>query len=439
MPPMLFPIAAGELKPQIVRRNFIVNVLDGTLWVFGITFVSSTTILPVYLSHLTTSAVVIGMIPALELLGWAFPQIFTAPVFEGRPRMKPFVLSIGFIQRLPYLMIAALIWWSASLPPDQENIVLFLFLGLYTVFAFCGGIAAIPWQEMVSRLFPMRQRGRFYAAQRFFGGILGLAGAFTAGWLLLNVAYPYNFALCFLCAFVLMMMSWGVLTQTIETPQAHLPKPSQSARAYAHELKTLLHQDRAFVWYLIARGLGYLGWMATAFFAVYAVRAFDLEDAQAAVFSGLLLVSSIASNAVWGWMGDKYSQKLVLILSSAAYLAALALALVASTVYVYYAIFVLMGIASTGLMVSDLTLVVEFAPEAKRPTYMGLARGMWGPFIGLSPLLGGLLWAEFGYPVLIGVSLVLTLLGIVLVWQRVREPRHRENPGASPAMPETGK
>jgi MFS family permease len=442
MLPMIPVLTAPEPKPKIVRRNFFINVLDGTLWVFGITFVSSSTVLPVYLSHLTTSAVIIGIIPALELLGWMLPQIFTAPIFEGRARMKPYVLTIGFIQRLPYLMIAILIWWSGSLPPEANNLVLFLFLALYTLFAFCGGVAAIPWQEMVSRLFPMRQRGRFYAAQRFFGGILGLAGAFASGWLLFNVAYPYNFALSFLCAFVFMLISWIVLTQTVEAPQTHLTKPSQPARAYAGEYWALLKQDRAFVWYLIARGLGYLGWMATAFFAVYAVRAFDLQDAQAAVFSALLLVSSIASNAVWGWMGDKYSQKLVLILSSAAYLAALVLALFAATVYAYYAIFVLMGISSTGLMVSDLTLVVEFAPEAKRPTYMGLARGIWGPFIGLSPLLGGLLWAQLGYPVLIGVSLVLTFLGIVLVWQRVREPRHRQTvttPAVVMATDEVGK
>ncbi len=436
MPPMIPLATAPEPKPRVVRRNFLVNVLDGTLWIFGITFVSSSTVLPVYLSHLTTSAVIIGMIPALELLGWAFPQIFTAPIFEGRARMKPYVLFFGFIQRLPYLFIAALIWRSGSLPPEQDNLVLILFLALYALFAFCGGIVAIPWQEMISRLFPMRQRGRFYAAQRFFGGLLGLTGAFAAGWLLLNVPYPYNFALCFFCAFVLMLFSWAVLTRTIETPQTHLPKTMPSARAYAHELVAVLKQDRAFAWYLLARGLGYLGWMATAFFAVYAVRAFQLADAQAAVFSALLLVSSVASNVLWGWMGDKYSQKLVLILSSAAYLGALGMALLASTVLAYYAIFALMGIASTGLMVSDLTLVVEFAPEAKRPTYMGLARGVWGPFIGLAPLLGGLLWAEFGYPALIGASLGLTLLGIVLTWQRVREPRQKLN---APMLRETGK
>lgn len=428
MPPMLPAFTAPDPKPQVVRRNFFVNVLDGTLWVFGITFVSSSTILPVYLSHLTTSAVIIGMIPALELLGWALPQIFTAPIFEGRARMKPYVLSVGFVQRLPYLIIAALIWRSGSLAPDQDEVVLILFLALYTLFAFCGGIVAIPWQEMISRLFPMRQRGRFYAAQRFFGGLLGLAGAFAAGWLLLNVPYPYNFALCFLCAFVLMFFSWVVLTRTIETPQTHLTHAPQSARAYVKELLDVLRHDRAFAWYLLARGLGYLGWMATAFFAVYAVRAFNLADAQAAVFSALLLVSNAVSNVVWGWLGDKYSQKLVLILSSLAYLAALGLALVASTAFGYYAIFILMGAASAGLMVSDLTLVVEFAPEAKRPMYMGLARGMWGPFIGLSPLLGGLLWAELGYPALIGASLLLTLVGTVLTWQRVREPRQSAAP-----------
>jgi MFS family permease len=427
-------------KPKTLRHNFTVNVLDGTLWIFGITFVSSSTILPVYLSHLTANAIIIGMLPALELLGWAFPQIFTAPLFEGRSRMKPFVLTSGLIQRIPYLLIAILIWWAGSLPAEANDTVLFWFLFLYTVYAFCGGITAIPWQEMISRLFPLRQRGRFYAAQRFFGGIFGLAGAFAAGWLLLNVAYPYNFALCFVCAFVLMMGSWFVLAQTREPALPSARKTSRSARAYARELWTLLRADRAFVWYLIARALGYLGWMATAFFAVYAVRAFQLADAQAAVFGALLLVSSIGANVLWGWMGDKHSQKLVLILSSAAYAFALLLAAVAANVYFYYAVFFLMGVASTGLMVSDLTLVVEFAPEARRPTYMGLARGIWGPFIGLSPLLGGFLWATYGYPVLIWVSLFLTVVGTALVLRRVREPRARQNAGSQvAAVNELGK
>ena len=414
------------LKPQIVRRNFFVNVMDGTLWVFGITFVSSATILPVYLSHLTTSAIIIGLIPAIELLCWSFPQIFTAPIFEGRSRMKPLVLGLGLVQRILFLLIGILIWWSGGLPQEMNGTVLIGFLFFYAIFSLSGGVNAIPWQEMVSRLFPLRQRGRFYASQRFFGGILGLVGAFAAGWLLLNVPYPYNFALCFGCAFFLMMLSWFVLTFTVETPQTHLTKPRQSSSAYVNELWGLLKGDRAFVWYLIARALGYLGWMATAFFAVYAVRTFQLQDAQAAVFSAMLVLSSIGANALWGWMGDKYSQKLVLILSSAAYILALVIAAFAPVVYAYYVVFLLMGVASTGLMVSDLTLVVEFAPEAKRPTYMGLARGIWGPFIGVAPILGGIIWAEFGYDVLLWTSLVLTIVGTLVVMQRVREPRTRQ-------------
>jgi MFS family permease len=197
------------------------------------------------------------------------------------------------------------------------------------------------------------------------------------------------------------------------------------------ELTALLREDRAFVWYLIARALGYVGWMATAFFAVYAVRAFALQDAQAAVFSGMLLVSSILSNVLWGWMGDKYSQKLVLILSSASYALALLLAAVAQSVYVYYAVFFLMGVATTGLTVSDLTLVVEFAPDARRPTYMGLARGFWAPFIGLAPLLGGILWGEFGYPALIWTSFLLTAVGTILVMRLVSEPRARQKQTAA--------
>lgn len=422
-------------KPEILRHNLAVNVMDGMFWVFGVTFVSSSTILPVYLSHLTTSAIIIGMIPALELAGWAFPQIFTAPLFEGRPRMKGYVLFFGMVQRVTCLIIAILIWSFTDPNFGSSQTQLLLFLALYAAFAFCGGITAIPWQEMVSRLFSLRQRGRFYAAQRFFGGLLGLAGAFTAGWLLSNVAFPYNFAWCFFCAFAAMSLSWFILTFTHEPAQEQMKREARSPRAYASELWILLRQDRAFVWYLIARAVGYVGWMATAFFAVYAVKTFQLQDAQAAIFNGLLVFSGIGANIVWGWLGDKYSQKLVLILSSSAYVLALVLATFAQTVYVYYAIFCLVGIASTGLMVSDLTLVVEFAPEARRPTYMGLARGIWVPFIGLSPLLGGILWGDFGYDALIWASLILTLFGIVLAWWRVREPRARNAENSTRSTP----
>jgi MFS family permease len=86
----------------------------------------------------------------------------------------------------------------------------------------------------------------------------------------------------------------------------------------------------------------------------------------------------------------------------------------------------LVGLANAGLIISDLTLVLEFAPTARRPTYMGIARGLLGPWIGLAPIIGGILLARLGYAALLTTGWVLTCVGLVMVTALVKEPRLRQ-------------
>jgi hypothetical protein len=61
------------IDPKVARyfrRNFIANAGDGMAWLLGTSFFSVATILPVYSSRLTDSAILIGMIPALTDVGW---------------------------------------------------------------------------------------------------------------------------------------------------------------------------------------------------------------------------------------------------------------------------------------------------------------------------------------------------------------------------------
>ena len=60
------------------RWNFTVNALDGAFFWLGMSFFSSTIILPLFVRHFTDNSLAIGMI---SFLGWAavlVPQIFTA-------------------------------------------------------------------------------------------------------------------------------------------------------------------------------------------------------------------------------------------------------------------------------------------------------------------------------------------------------------------------
>lgn len=69
------------LNQEVVKhfkRNFIANIMDAGFWFFGDSFVAAYTIMPVFISTLTNSPILIGLIPALEGAGWFLPQLCLA-------------------------------------------------------------------------------------------------------------------------------------------------------------------------------------------------------------------------------------------------------------------------------------------------------------------------------------------------------------------------
>lgn len=425
MPRVMAALTVPErLVLRHLRHNLIFNVADGTFWLFGMAFVSTTTILPVYVSHLTDSAVVIGLAPALESLGWYLPQIIVAPFIEGLTRVKPFVVTVAFFERVLLLVIGLSIAAFPASAAGGSNFPLLVFFVILGIRMFVSGVNALPWQEMIARVIPARQRGSFFAAQRFFGGIAGLLGAAAAGATLSLVPYPLNYMLCFVFAFAASMLSWLAISRTIE-PRQKIGVHREHISSYWRELPGILQHDRNLGMYLAARSLGNLGTMATAFFAVHAIHDLRLGDDQAAAFTAILLGSNIIGSAIWGWIGDKWGQKLVLVVSSLLFALALGAALLQDGVLAYYVVFMLTGTANAGLLISDLAVVLEFSPAERRPAYMGIARGWLGPWIGLAPLLGGVLLAVYGYDFLVVVSLILTVFGLILVAAGVKEPRYQ--------------
>ena len=71
-------------------RNFTVNVLDGTFFMLGMSFSSVVTVMPLFVSQLSSSPLLISLIPAIQNVGWFLPALFTAHYVEKLPRKKPF-------------------------------------------------------------------------------------------------------------------------------------------------------------------------------------------------------------------------------------------------------------------------------------------------------------------------------------------------------------
>ena len=56
-----------------LKRNFTVNVLDGTFFMLGMSFSSVVTVMPLFVSQLSSSPLLISLIPAIQNVGWFLP------------------------------------------------------------------------------------------------------------------------------------------------------------------------------------------------------------------------------------------------------------------------------------------------------------------------------------------------------------------------------
>jgi len=417
---------AQARKPEEAnfRWNFAVNMMDISFYMLGMNLVSTSTILPLLVSRLTPSKIAVGLVPTLFSLGFLLPQLFTASYAEGLRRKKPFIMWVsGFGERLPWLFIGLAVALFANSSPALTLGLMYFFLLAASTSA---GVTTPAWYDLIAKAIPLQYRGLWAGVSFGLGAFMGIAGSALAGTILTEWAFPTNYALCFVLAFIALMFSyWGLsLNREADSP---VVKPQTSLWSYFKRLPRLLRRDRNYLAFLISRSVANLGGMASGFFIVYGAERFGVSGAQAGALTATLVGSQTVMNLLWGVLGDRKGHKLVLAGSTFAMaLAALAALLIPSPL-VLWVIFFMVGAVGAGDNVSGLNIILEFCAPEDRPTYIGLTNTLLAPFRSFAPLIGGWLATWLGYPPLFLVAFLFSLLGGSLLSWWLREPRHEDN------------
>jgi MFS family permease len=302
-----------EQVKQNFRWNFTVNAVDFALYIFALSFASILTILPAFVSKFTTSNVVIGMIPAINVIGWLMPQLAAAKYVEKFDRKKRFVVIVGIWERLPWLLVAVAI---ILLHNSRPFWILSAFFSCYAIFCFAGGINTPPWLDMIGKIIPENKRGLFFGVSNFIGSGFGVAGALFAGYLLENLAVPWNFAICFACSFVSMTISLVFVGLTRETAYP-IVKEKSSLNAYLKQLKIICKTNRNFLFFLIGVIFISFSSMASGFFTVHAISKLKLTGEDIGRFTAITMFFQTISNPLWGQWGDRGGHKNVMAAGAA--------------------------------------------------------------------------------------------------------------------------
>ena len=417
---------------QHYRHNFIVNVLDGTFFWAGSSFISSATILPVYVSRLTDSKLLIGLLAMIPAAGWLLPQLFTANRVQRLPRKKPWPIRIGlFTERLPVVLLAL----SVLLVPQSPTMALIAFFACYTWHVVGAGLVAVAWQAMVGKVIPDDRRGKFFGLTNFLGTATGVAGSAGAAWVLGRYGFPRGYLWSFVAAAAMILASWVSLALTREPAREPEGAPI-SQQEYFRQLPAVLRRDPNFGRYLLSQVIAALGGMAGGFLTVYAMGRWKLPDGQAGAYTAAMLIGQAVSNLIFGPLADRRGHKLVLELSMLLGGLGVGLAALAPSPGWFYAVFALSGAQTAGFLLSGLMIALEFCPEPQRPTYIGLNNTVRGVAYGVAPLLGSWLASSAGYRVLFAVAFGVSLAALALLRWSVREPRLARNLVSAPAVGE---
>ncbi len=432
--------------------NFSVSLWDISFITLAFSFISRETVIPVLVSQLTDSKLVIGLIPAMWALGLYLPQLLTANLAESMPYKKPFVMRIGFfLERLPYFLVGLSILFFALAAPTVTLVTVLVGLAMA---ASGAGLGTPPWLDMIAKVIPVRRRGIWLGLGHGIGQLMGVIGAFFVGRILVSRAFPGNYALLFFLAFTFTVVSWCGLALTRE-PASQATKKALPILHYLGRVSSVLKRDVNYRRYLVSKSFVNLGGMSAGFFAVYGTETFALDGRGVGLLTAVLVGTQALLYPLWGVLADRVGHKTVL--AAAAFFVSLAPlsaifiggfggllpqsqpnegigALVDTTVtqsQIWGTVplgliltFVFVGSFLAADHTSSLNITLEFSAPQDRPTYIGLTNTILAPVMIGAPILGGLLAGSLGYSVLFAVAFCCGVTALLLMVFWVKEPRH---------------
>ena len=417
--------------------------MNGVFYVTGMAFTSATVVLPWYVSQLTESNVIIGILPAMQLGGWALPQLLLINYMQRQRRKLKYYRRSAVVRSTCWGLLAV----TVLLAPERAGVVLPALIGLTAIASLSGGFTGLAFFDVVGRIVSRRRLATFFSLRNFFGGI----GTLAAGLVVRLVLEQAEVSLQPIG--ILFVLTWVFTTagylsfSSVKEPEGPSNLPQRTIREDVRRIKEIVQSDPPFRMYLIIRVLAMVTFVVMPFYVVYGANVLNLSAPVIASSAIALTAGVIGSNVIWGWLGARgggwvllVALTLLSVMPPALALSArvLALSQVPSTVidWVFLAVFVFLGAATGGSEITFSVLAIEVSPVEDRIIYIGFTNTLIGILILLTPA-GGLLADLVSFEALFGVGLSAALLTTVLAALALRSyAKPQPDLAESPMAPE---
>ena len=435
---VLFSIFGTKLPREgNVRYNYMLGITNGSLFMFGIAFINPLTVLPVFIKCFTTSDFIVGIASSLWRMGWLLPQLLVAGHVEKIPYKRGIYLRMNGIRLLLTWLTIPLI---ATYALTHPTFTLVAFLLLFALATFLGGIAGLPFNDMVAKTIPVQYLGSFFATRMFFGaGVMSIIAGLIVKYILsADVAFPFpnNFVIIF--TFAALFMTLGIATYTfVREPPSKISSTQRTFFSLLKEIPIILKRDvnyrRLIIVQLLSSGISF----SLPFYIIIAQEKFGSTVSTAGTFIVVQTIGVLFFNLLWKYISSYRGDRQVIFVALILQAVIPIYALIVSKVFgnwllqcppwmvtvAFSPIFILIGGTMTGLWVGYSSYLLSIAPEDRRPTYVGTSNTILG-VAAIFPALGGYIADLAGLHSVIVLS-ILTVSVAIPYSRRLKAPTSR--------------
>jgi MFS family permease len=404
-------------------RSFILGVVNGVLFNLAEAMIGGTTVLPIFISNLTDSKVLIGLAGTMGNAGWFMPQMVVASQIEHVKRKMPLYVSSGLVRMGSMWAIAVLVALAGH---TSTAALLAGFFILYAAYSLGGGVAGIPFMDIVAKTVPPERRGTYFGARYAIGGIgAALAGIFVRGALRSRV-FPTGFAIIFFVAAAIVTAA-VVSFCFVKEPPGPVRESRMPFRQFLRRGPFLLKNVRSYRLLLVVRILLGVWGMALPFYIIFARDKLGITPGDVGTLLAIQMAGAFLSNLLWGHLSNHVGNKIVLELVSALSIACPLIALAgglwmpAWPLASFGVVFFLIGMTWSGASLGYNNYVLEVSPAAERPAYLGFMNTYLSPVL-LLAAIGGFIIDKTSYEALFVISAAAALAALVFAVQ-LEEPR----------------
>lgn len=390
----------------VCRHNMRYGVLHGAAFHMATAFADPHAVIPLFVAGFTESRAVVGLVVSLVGAVGVLPQLGMSRQLRRNPRSARAFMLAAIWTRCGVWGVIALI---ALLMPVQSVWILIVFVCLISVYSLGGGVAVLPFKQVVTDTISPERRSTFFGRRLLIGGILAVLAGVAVTHVLGSQAlvWPRNYGILFALSFAGLAAAYTAMSRlrfaqrSGKLQSARLPSLRKEVTGALKEYPIL---KRLIAVRLLSGGLP----LAFPFLTLYATRELDISLAWVGVYVAARQAGAILSNLGWMPLGNRLGTRAVILSGLGLAVVSFAVILVSKSAIALAMAFGLAGGGMSAMVVGFSGYILELGTPELRPLIFALEDTLLMPLY-FMPLLGGLLVDGYGYrpAVLAGGALLL--------------------------------